>query len=284
MEQKEIKFRKTRELGVIISDSFEFLKQEAKPISRMLLIYILPFVVLYAAGQVHMQRNVFSKINLTDQEALMENIGPFYLNLFMLMFFGLFIQSLLAGTFYSYIEAYVKKGKGNFEFSDISDKFFANSLLAMGASLVFTIIMFFGIMMCILPGIYFANTFSLLLFIFIFEKKGLGDALSRSWKLVNSQWWNTFIINLLAMVMIWAASMLMSIPALIMGVSGNIFSGGELNPTEYPDWYWFVQGISAAVGTLLLIVPFTFQAFQYFNLDERENPTVEITPNKEIEE
>lgn len=284
MEQKEIKFRKTRELGVIISDSFEFLKQEAKPISNMLLIYIAPFVVLYAVGQVYMQRNVFSKINLADQEALMDNIGPFYLNLFVLMFLGVFVQSLLAGTFYSYIEAYVKMGKGNFELSDISSKFFANSLLAMGANLVFVIIMFFGVMMCILPGIFFANTFSLLLFIFIFEKKGLNNALSRSWKLVNSQWWNTFVLNLLAIVMVWAASMIMSIPALMMGVSGNIFSAGELNPVEYPDWYWLVQGISVAVSTLLLIIPFTFQSFQYFNLEERENPSIDLSPNKEIEE
>ena len=101
----------------------------------------------------------------------MENIGPFYANLFVFLFFGLFIQSLLVGTFYSYIEAYIKLGKGNFEFTDISSKFFANSLLAMGANLVFAIIMFFGIIMCILPGIYFANTFSLLVIIFIYEKK-----------------------------------------------------------------------------------------------------------------
>lgn len=283
MEQKEIKFRKKREMGHIISDSFEFLKHEAKPISHMLLIYILPFAVLYAAGQVYMQRNVFSLIDLSDQEAMMENIGPFYKNLFMILFFGLFIQSLLAGTFYSYIEAYVKKGKGNFELSDISANFFANSLLAMGANFVFALIMFFGIIMCILPGIYFANTFSLLLFIFIFEKKGLNDALSRSWKLVNSQWWNTLIINLLAIVMVWTASIIMSIPTMLMGVTSNVFSTTESNPMDYPDWFWFVQGITVVISTLLLIIPFTFQAFQYFNLEERENPSIDITPNQHLE-
>ena len=283
MEQKEIKFRKKRELGHIISDSFEFLKQEAKPISYMLLVYILPFVVLYAAGQVYMQRNVFSQIDLSDQEALLENIGPFYKNLFMILFFGLFIQSLLAGTFYSYIEAYVKKGKGNFELADISTNFFANSLLAMGANFVFAILMFLGIIMCILPGIYFANTFSLLLFIFIFEKKGLNDALTRSWKLVNSQWWNTLLINLVAIVIIWTASMLMSIPTMLMGVTSNIFSTTESNPLDYPDWFWFVQGITVVISTLLLIIPFTFQAFQYFNLEEIENPSVDISPNQDLE-
>ena len=120
MEQKEIQFQQKREIGVIISDSFDFLKQEIKPISRLVLIYVLPFVVLYAIGQVYLQRNVLSGIDLSDQEMLLENIGPFYMNLFVFLFFGLFIQSLLVGTFYSYIEAYIKLGKGNFEFTDIS--------------------------------------------------------------------------------------------------------------------------------------------------------------------
>ncbi len=280
MQQKEIQFRKTRELGIIISDSFEFLKQEAKPISRLILFYVLPFVALYAAGQVYLQKNVLSQVDLSDQEAIMRNIGPFYLNLFTFMLFGLFIQSLFIGTFYSYIEAYIKQGKGNFQFDDISSKFFSNSLLALGANLVLAIIVTFGLIMCIIPGIYFANTFSLVVFVFIYEKKGLGDALSRSWKLVNTQWWNTFVLNLLGMVMVWVVSMLMSIPAMLAGISNNMFSAAATNPQDYPSWYWFVYGISAALGTLMLIIIFTFQAFQYFNLEESENPTINLEPKE----
>lgn len=276
MQQKKIQFQKEREVGVIISDSFEFLKSEIKPISRLILIYVLPFVLLYAYGQVYLQRNILSEIDLSDQEKLMENIGPFYRNLFVFLFFGLFIQSLLVGTFYSYIEAYIKQGKGNFEFEDISSKFFANSLLAMGANLVFAIIMFFGIIMCVIPGIYFANTFSLLVIIFIYEKKGLGDALSRSWKLVNTQWWNTLVLNLLGVAIVWLASMFMSIPGIMMGVSDNLFSGVQSEPIDYPSWYWILTGISTVISTILLIIPFTFQAFQYFNLEERENPKIDI--------
>lgn len=276
MEQKKIQFQQKREIGVIISDSFDFLKQEIKPISRLVLIYVLPFVILYAVGQVYLQRNVLSGIDLGNQEKLMENIGPFYKNLFVFLFFGLFIQSLLVGTYYSYIEAYIKLGKGNFEFTDISSKFFANSLLAMGANLVFAIVMFFGIIMCVIPGIYFANTFSLLVFIFIYEKKNLSDALSRSWKLVNTQWWNTLVLNLLGIAIVWLAGMFMSIPGMLLG-SDNMFSGVQTEPIEYPTWFWLLTGISTTISTILLIIPFTFQAFQYFNLEERENPTINLT-------
>jgi hypothetical protein len=109
----------------------------------------------------------------------------------------------------------------------------------------------------------------------------VSDALSRSWKLVNSQWWNTFIINILGIVLIWAISLLMSIPAIITGVSTNIFSTAEFGATEYPQWYWIVQGLSVVISTLFLVVPLTFHAFQYFNLNEYENPTIDLSPNNE---
>ncbi|AHW62161.1 hypothetical protein SAMN05444285_12329 [Draconibacterium orientale] len=278
MEQKDIRFRKQRDLGVVISDSFDFLKQEAKPIFRMIGIYVLPFVILYAGAQVYFQRNVLSQFDLTNPESLMADIGPFYLNLFMFVFFGLFVQSLLVGTYYSYLEAYIKHGKGNFQLTDISSKFFANSLLALGANLIFVIIVFFGAMMCLLPGLYFANTFSLVVFILIFEKRGISDALSRSWKLVNSSWWNTLLINLVAIIIVYAVGIVLSIPSMIMGVSSSILSTEITNPADYPNWYWVLNAISSVITTVLLVIPFTFQAFQYFNLAERNDPTTPLTP------
>ncbi|MDX8339092.1 hypothetical protein SLH46_07855 [Draconibacterium sp. IB214405] len=280
MEQTEIRFRKQRDVGVIISDSFDFLKQEAKPLLRMIGIYVLPFVILYAGAQVYFQRNVLSKFDLTNPESLMADIGPFYLNLFMFMFFGLFVQSLLVGTFYSYLEAYIKHGKGNFQLTDISPKFFANSLLALGASFIFAIIVFFGAMMCLIPGLYFANTFSLAVFILIFEKKGISDALSRSWRLVNTNWWNTLLLNIVGVIIFYVVGLVLSIPAMIMGVSPSLFSNEITNPADYPNWYWVLNGISSVITTIVLIVPFTFQAFQYFNLAERNDPTRPLTPQE----
>ncbi|QIA07736.1 hypothetical protein [Draconibacterium halophilum] len=280
MEQKEIRFRKQRDLGVIISDSFDFLKQESQALLRMIGIYVLPFIVLYAGAQVYFQRNVLSQFDLSNPESLMADIGPFYLNLFMFMFFGLFVQSLLVGTYYSYLEAYIKHGKGNFKLADISPNFFSNSFLALGANLIFVIIVFFGAMMFIVPGLYFANTLSLIVFILIFEKKGIGDAMSRSWKLVNSSWWNTLLLNLIALIIVYVVGLVLSIPSMIMGISSTIFSSEMTNPTDYPNWFWVLNGISSVVTTTLLIIPFTFQAFQYFNLSERNDPTTTPTQQK----
>lgn len=269
-EEKEILFRQKREVGEIITDSFLFLKQEYPTIVRIVLVYVLPFILLYAGALVYFQRNVLSNFNLSDPESLMANIGPFYLNLFFFMLFSLFIQSLLVGTYYSFIEAYIKKGKGNFELSDISSSFFSNSLLALGAGFVFTILTLIGIMLCFLPGIFVANTLSLVIISFVFEKKGLNEALTSSWKLVNTQWWNTLLINLLGIVFVYFVDILFSIPGMFMGSAGSFLSATpEIDIADYPQWFWVLNGISTVVTTVLLIIPYTFSAFQYFNLKER---------------
>lgn len=268
MTEKEILFRKKREIGDIFSDTFEFIRQEYKPILKLIAVYVLPFIIMYSIVQVYLQKNFISKIDFTDPEAFLAVIGPVYLNVFLFSLFGLFVQSLLIATYYSYIEVYVKKGKGNFDPSEITPYLFSNGLLAIGASIVIFIIVIFGIFLCIIPGIYFANTLSLAFIILIFEKKGFGNALMRSALLVKSDWWNTFLINLIGVILIWTVSFIMSIPSMITGFSAGILSQSE-TPVEYPNWYWMLIGASTIVSSVLWIVPYTFLAFQYFNLEER---------------
>ena len=268
MIEKEIQFRKKRELGDILSDSFEFIKQEYKPVSKLIITYVLPFLILYGIVQVFIQMKVIGNIDLSDPEAMMANIDPVYKNIFLFSLFGIFVQSLLIGTYYSYIEIYIKKGKGNFDISEIKPQLFSNSLIALGAGFAVFIITMIGIVMCIVPGIYFANTFSIVVMIALFERKGLGNAMSRSWNLVNSQWWNTLLINIVGIVIIWAVGFVLTLPAMLAGITTTIVGIKDTGTIDYPSWYWVMTGVSTVISSLLWIIPATFIAMQYFNLDE----------------
>lgn len=264
MEQKEIVFNKRRNVGEIVSDTFEFIKQNKTDIIRVVGIYVLPFLILLAGTQVYFQKNVLSRLDLTnqDQATLMANLIPFYKNLFLFSLFGIFVQSLFAGTYYTYLSAYIRQGKGNFDISDISADFFKNSLLAFVANLVYVIIVSFGFILCILPSIFFANTFSLIVFINIFKKKGISYSLGKSWKLVNANWGFTFLINILGYLIAIAPGIVFSL--MVSPVLGN--SSDLSNIANYPTWYWVCAGIFSTITSALMIIPFTFQTFQFFNL------------------
>ena len=272
MNDKEIRFQKERELGEIITDSFEFLKSELRPLSKLIIRYVLPFVLIYAGLQVYVQMKVIGGIDFTEPESFMANIGPVYMNILLASLFAVFVQSLLAGSFYSYLEIYITKGKGNFDPDELKDVLFSNTLTALGANLVVYFVTLIGVIMCILPGIYFANSLSLVLMVLFMEKKGLADALNRSWKLVHTQWWNTFIINVLAVVMIYVAGFIVTLPSTLIGSFGFENSTGGTEMPDFPSLYWILQGLSAAVSVLLWVIPFTFLAFQYYNLKERSEP------------
>ena len=268
MAEKEIQFRKKREIGEIFSDSFAFLKQEKQPVIKLITIYVLPFIILYAVVHVFLQKNVINKIDFTDPEALLANLGPFYTNVLLFALFGMFVQSLLIATYYTFIVEYVKRGNSNFELSEITPLFFSNGLLAIGTGLIIFILTIIGFILCFLPGIYFANTLSLAFIILIFEKRGISLALKRSAMLVNYQWWATFLINLTGIVIVWAAGFIISFPLTLMGFTKNILDIGNAT-IALPDWYWIVIGISTVVSSAIYVFLYTFMAMQYFNLDER---------------
>lgn len=270
MPEKEINFRKTRDTGEIISDSYHFLKREYQTIFRLISSYVLPFIILNAILQVHVQRNILSKVNIYDTEALMANFGPVYLNFFLASLFALFVQSLLIGAFYTYLEAYIKEGKDNFELSDITPRLFSNSLQALLANIVLFSLVMLGVILCILPGIYFANTFSILVFIFLFEKNSLGQSMQRSFRLVHVQWWNTFVLNITGVAIIYFAGLILSLPAVIFGNgTPDAVPDTETVTAGFSVSYWIWIGISSVITSLLWVVLYTFLAMQYFNLDER---------------
>lgn len=272
----EIQFRKKREAGDIFGDSFLFLKQEIKPLSKLFALYVLPFVLIYAVLQVYMQKEIMSRIDVSDPEMIMANLKPIYLNLLTASLFGLFVNALLAGTLYTYIDFYIKKGKGNFEIHEITGVLFSNSLMTLSAIFLLFAITAFGITIFIIPGIYFANTLSLSLFIVIFEKKGMGNAFLRSWYLVNKQWWNTFLINFSGLLIIWITGLFFLIPAMIADFAASLTGAQQGGAVEYSQWYWLAKGVSVTVSTVFSVIIYTFIAFQYFNIDEITKPVKDL--------
>lgn len=270
MAEKEFQFEKKRELVEIISDSFDFLKAEIKPVSRLIIPHVLPFILLYGGLQVYVQMNLLESIDFTDPDSFLGNIGPVYLNILFSSLFAVFVQSLLVGTFYSYLEFYVKKGKNNFDLEEIKPVLFSNTLIALGANIALYFLVILGVLMCILPGIYIANSLSPVVMILLFERKNITDGFVQTWKLVNVNWWNTFLLNLLGVVIIYLAGFIVTLPTSFVGTESMVI-GAETTVTDFPNWHWALVGLSTVVSSILWLVPYTFLSFQYFNLKERMN-------------
>jgi hypothetical protein len=272
MEQP-LEFHKKRNIGDVISDSFQFIISEIGPLSKYTVFYALPFIIILSALQLVITSKLYASLETIREmqpDMMLQEMGGIYKDYFFIMIFNVFVQSLFMAVVYSYMHAYLDRGKGNFTSSEITSAFFTNAYITLGTSLLVAFISFFGLIFCILPGILLANSLSLAPFIAMYERKGIGYAIGRSWKLVSLSWWGTFALNLTGILIMWIAATIISAPATIGMESKVFFKSGETISQLAADWRVWVVMISSVISSLLAVISFTFQVFQYFNLKERE--------------
>lgn len=275
MENNNLKLMKIRDFGEVLNASFQFLKNEWKELGTLLLYYFVPFLIIFSALQTYAQTKVMGfmqNINTETPESIIESYTSIFTSPLIIanFLFQILVITMLIGIVYSYFDAYLKKGQGNFTMADISPILFENSIKALGISIVIGIVSSIGLLFCFLPGIFVANSLSLAAVAYIIEKKGLSDGISRSWKLVKTQWWNTLLINIIGFIIIMIISYIISLPLTILTVSKTLLSAKSGAELDIPTWYFVAQGIVSMISTILYIIPYTFLAFQYFNLVERE--------------
>lgn len=279
--QEGIEFRKPRDFSAVVSDSFVFLKQEFASILQIFAIYVLPFVLLYAGAQIWYQSNILAKMQIDDPEFMIDHLGQFYLSLFVLILLGVLVQGMFLGTFYTFVKAYIERGKANFTVQEISQDFFSNSLRALGGSLIVTVMVIFGMIFCIIPGIYLANILSPLVFILVFEGGSFSAAYRRSVKLVNRRWWNTFAVNLVGMGFVLAVIIVFSLIGSLAGVSNGTLAE-PMAKAEYSWWYWLFYGVNSVFGLFAYIIPATFIVLQYFSLAQADGAEMGVNDSEHL--
>lgn len=247
-----------------------FLRNEYKPIARLLFTYVFPFMVLYAVMQVQLSLKLIEMndgIAAIDPDKLVGEMGGIMKHLMFSLLFNVFVQSLLAGAIYSYIQVY-RENDGLASFGEVTQRLFPNSLKALAAALVVTAFSLAGFFFFIIPGIFIANTLSLALFVAVFENRGAGAAIERSWRLVRKNWWQTLALNISGILIVYLSSIVFSLPLYIHDIFNAPPTGAELQLDNLPIWRLAMMGLSVAVSSLFTVVPFTFLALQYFNLGD----------------
>ncbi len=287
MENNSIDFRKERDFGEIFSATFDFIKQEYKRFGYVILLYVLPFLVLSALLMILVQSNYISNIKNLVESAPYGNfssLGTMMLFYLLIMLCYLIAQTMLVTATYSYIALYVKKGKDEFVVADVWDKMKSYFFPVLGANIVIGFIIGIGFVFCILPGIYLGISLSVILVALIFEGKGFSAAFSRSFELTKQDWWMTFLIVIIAGLLVYVLTLVIQIPAMIIGIGSfwtNIresISDPEkaINSMDiFNSGYIIVTSISSVLTYVLYIIPKLILSFWYFSLvEKKEKPSL----------
>ena len=274
MTDNYINFKSQRELGEIISDTFKFVRENYKVLFRLILKIAGPVLVVlalslgyyyYIAGG-----NPFLELNVED------NLWQFFLSLLLLVVSFILFFVLLQGTVFHFIRSYIEnKGKVNETevYSGVKSDF--GSLLGVG--ILAPILIFFGLILCVLPGIYLWVPMSFCVPLVVFARKGTIDAIGDSFSLIRDNWWMTFLSLFVMALLVYFIGLIFQIPLFIylfIKMISVAQEGSVANPGVFFDWIYIALSLIASIAQYLLYsILMIATAFIYYNLDEKMNFT-----------
>ncbi|QRM87745.1 hypothetical protein FG167_00410 [Lacinutrix sp. WUR7] len=275
--KKLIEFKKQRELGDILTDTFGFIRKEFKPFIKTIFqvsgIYLVLFLIsisfyVYSAGEMF-------NFNI-GQQANISNLPLLLGSLFMFMIFGLLAYTFADSAVLHYIKSYIEN-EGNVNILEVKQQVKETFWGFLGLSILKWITLIVAMMFCLLPVFYFMVPMFIVFCVYVFTNKDSTMSYSYSFNLIKNEFWITFATIIVIGLIIMIASYAFGIPAAIYSiVKMGVFSG-EIDPEKMTGIidpiYILLNVISYLFKFLLNLILTVASAFIYFNLNEKLNFT-----------
>ncbi len=290
--QQPIKLLKARDLGETLNESIKFIRLYFPAFVKPILFLILPLLLIASYGFVEYFKLITTMMKTMDPSTMGGSVAS--------VFFG-YVGYLLAAMLQmlTVAEAYLaleKSEDGTITASDIFQGIknhffrFLGFLIMITAILIFISVVIVGVGVLLfkltpftMPFFVIAGFIALMYtmvvlsitpFIYLREKLGILDAISRSFYLVKGHWWSTFGIIFVASMAVQILSTVFVIPfygMFFMKMIHSVQDGGassltsiyEFTPLQSISFIFMMVGITI-LSTLIYVVT----TMRYYSLVE----------------
>lgn len=281
MEQ-HFEFRKIRDFGMVMNDSFDFIRQEFKRLGKTILIYILPFFVFTGILLAYSQIRMYGSI--LDGSA-MDSVSGLYIKMIPSYIVMLLNYTVLTAVIYQYINVY-RKTDGNFTAEELWPGVLTVGLKMLAVYFITFIIVLIASIFLLVPGIYLGVVFSFFPAVIVFEELSFGTAMNRCFGVIKDNWWQTFGIIIVGGLIVYIFSIIMSVP-LIIATALKVFhaASNKTEPQIFSTGYIIVSTVISMFQNLGYSLVLIFVAIQYFSLvEKKERPTLQAKIDRLVEE
>lgn len=273
-----IEFRHIRNVPEIINVTFDFIRQNFRPLAKALLLFAFPFLAVAYTLFSYFFWGVIDSLARN-----FSNIDTVFLPMFLAMMCAGLLGTVGATTLISVVHDFVrlyreKGGAGTVELSDIrqglKEKFWMLfwTLLGVGFSVsilsgLLSLVPFGGL------GIYAMAVFgAFYLPLRIYDRRGFLKSFAVSAELVKGSWWRTLGLLVLFGLMNLVLAGVLILPVIVGAIVGN-YMGVDIENLEDTSWLRIVGTILVAVYytalSLLYTVPLLSLIFHFFSQQER---------------
>lgn len=270
-----IEFKKQREFGDILTDTFAFIRNEFKPFFSAIIKISGPYVALFLFAMVFYIYSIGDMFNFDLIQSNQFYGSPLKIISAYLLYFG---TAILAYTFTTstvlhYIKSYIDNN-GTINVEEIKQNVYKNFWSFLGLSILKVLTLIVAVFICCLPVFYFMVPMMVALPILVFERNGASEAYSKSYQLIKDEFWITLATIVVLLIIYWVASTVFSIPTAIytyakMGIFSGEIDSGNLDTFVDPV-YILLNVLGTFFQYILNIITIVGSAFIYFNLNERK--------------
>lgn len=277
MTENYIRFKKQRDLGEILSDTFKFLRENFKPLFKLIFKIAGPaFLVLLFALSYYSWLSLDTVGNSFLGIAEGMDVGMLLISGFIMLSSLLAFYVLLYGTVLHYINSYINH-QGNVVEHEVYQGAKQDFGSLLGLLLLSGIILMFGFLLCVIPGIYLWVPVSIVPAVMIFRQNSVSDAIHDVFTLIKDNWWMTFFTLLVMGILIYIIGLIFQFPLFIyyfIKAFTSAQEGSLADPASLFDWVYVVFNVlSNLVQYLLSSILIIAAAFIYFDLNEKKNFT-----------
>lgn len=275
-----IEFKKQRELGQILSDTFAFLRTQFKPFFstyfKIVGPYLLVMMITLGLYMYFVGNGFNAAIYSTSSDEAASFATMFVVGLlYLVAMVTVYVMS--QSTVLHYIKSYAN-GKGQTNLEEIKSEVYKRFGSFLGLGFLVGLSIMVGFMFCFIPGVYLYVPLTLAFCILVFDNMGVSDAYGYSFTLVKDEWWMTFATMFVVGIIVGVASYAFAIPAVIyqyakMGIlSGEVDAENIMGVFQDPI-YLLLNMVGTLAQFLLNLIAVVAGVFIYFNLNEKKNFT-----------
>ena len=274
-----IDFKKQRELGDILSDTFVFLRLEFKPFISLIFKVAGPYILFFLLSFVFYMYTVGDIFSFNySASSDLNNFSPLMMFLALILFA---ISAILAYVFANstamhYIKSYINnQGEVNDQkvIAEVKDTFWS----FVGLGIIKWIVIVLAAMLCFFPVFYFMVPMAMVFSILVFEKRDVMDSFNYSFALIKDEFWITFSTILVTGIIVMVSSYAFGLPAIIYSIIKTGIFSGEIDPgnlVSFTDPVYIVLNVISYLARFLLnLISVVAYVFIYYNLNERKNFT-----------
>jgi len=262
-----IELRRIRDFGEIINDTFTFLKQNFKPLFSSLLVICGFFVLVGTVATAFSQLSVYDSLDpgaKGDYNSTLKVGISAAANGFVMMLAQFFIYL----TTLCFVAVYLEKKGDKPTAQDVWGYFKYYFFRSLGSGLLLFILLIFGFLFCIIPGIYLTPIFYLILPTMIMENASFGYSFNKGFRLIKDHWWMVFGIIFVCSLIVSVSNSIASIPLMLVASLRILVSFKYLSIAAV-IFFSMLQNILL----LTYAIPTIAIALCYFSLQERKDGT-----------